>query len=97
MAIEREEEQEFLETLAWAITQWQYVEMELYRVFLGCIKPRNQAVVSAAFHAVINFNTRLAMTDAAAHIALHNLPELDEWKKLAKQAPQSARSFYGSP
>src|SRR5438270_620164 len=65
----RERQQAFMETLANAITQWQHVEMELFQIFAALVKSedgKNYPAVSAAFHSVVNFNTRLAMTHAAA-------------------------------
>ncbi len=78
----REQQLEFMETLAAAITQWQPVEMSLFGVFSALLGPAHYAIASAAFHAIINFNTRLAVVDAAAHVALAGKPELAEWTTL---------------
>jgi hypothetical protein len=87
MATIREKQIEFNEALAIAVTQWQHVELELYRIFLWCMNPANAAVASASFHAVINFNTRLAMTDAAAQIAMANeQTDLETWTTLRERA-----------
>ena len=73
---------ELLEALATAITQWQHVEMELYQIFERLLQCPKAEVTSGAFHAVINFSTRLGMTHAAAHIALRGTPHLATWKNL---------------
>jgi hypothetical protein len=70
-------------TLANAITQSQHVEMELFQIFAALVKSegaKNYVAVSAAFHSVVNFNTRLAMTHAAACAVLTGEP----FKNLAR-------------
>ena len=91
MPTDRENQIKFYETLALAITQWQHIELELYRIFLWCIHPEDPYVASAAFHTVINFNTRLQMTDAAAQIALDEDSELPSWEALRDSAAERSR------
>jgi hypothetical protein len=87
----REHQQAFLETLASAITQWQAVEIELFFIFSKLLRAENNSVASAAFHSVINFNTRLAMTHAAAQIALANNPALGAWNGLHGRCAKRAK------
>lgn len=87
----REHQQAFHEALAIAITQWQNVEAELFRTFAALVRSERYATISAVFHCIINFNTRLAMTDAAAHVALASTPFLDKWNNLHNRLGKRAK------
>src|SRR5690349_12368122 len=78
----REHQQAFLETLGHAITQWQAVEMELFRIFARLVRCERYNTASAAFHSVVNFGTRLDMTHAAALVELGDSPLLKTWNSL---------------
>jgi hypothetical protein len=87
-----EHERVFFETLGRAFGLWQYVEMQLFRVYTRLLRPDNAEVASAAFHSVINFNTRLGMTNAAAHVALAaGSPALSVWNALYNRAGRQAK------
>jgi hypothetical protein len=86
-----EQERVFFETLGRAFGLWQHVEMQLFRVYARLIRPDNAEVASAAFHSVINFNTRLGMTNAAAHVALAGKPALSVWNPLHNRAGRQAK------
>jgi hypothetical protein len=61
------EEQSFYAALGKAITQWQTVEEWLAIIFVsatGGMGPNGSALL-ASFHAIINFNSKVAMVEAA--------------------------------
>lgn len=61
-----EEEREFYAALGKAITQWQAIEEWLAMIFASAVgKQSADVTANAALHAVINFNTKLAMTSTA--------------------------------
>src|SRR5207253_11449373 len=86
-----EQERVFFEALGRAFGQWQHVEMQLFRVYARLIRPDNAEVAAAAFHSVINFNTRLGMTNSAAHVALADSPALSVWNPLYNRAGRQAK------
>ncbi len=86
-----EQERVFFEALGRAFGQWQHVEMQLFRVYARLIRPANAEVASAAFHSVINFNTRLGMTNAAAHLAVAGSAMLSTWNPLYNRAGRQAK------
>ena len=65
--------------------------MQLFRVSTRLVKPSNAEVASAAFHSVINFNVRLGMTNAAAHVTLAGDPLLPIWNPLYNRAGRQAK------
>jgi hypothetical protein len=86
-----EQERHFFEAVGRAFGQWQHVEMQLFRVYGRLVRPDHAEVASAAFHSVINFNTRLGMTNAAAHVALAGSPALSIWNPLYNRAGRQAK------
>jgi hypothetical protein len=65
--------------------------MALFRVFVHFSRSPTY-IASAIFHSVINFNIKLAMTDAAAQIALrHESALLAEWNNLQNQMGKRAK------
>ena len=66
----REEQLEFHDALAQAVIQWSMVEASLLEAFTRFIASTNANAVSAAFHAVINFNAKLEMINGAAAYTL---------------------------
>jgi hypothetical protein len=89
----RQRQQDFMETLANAITQWQHVEMELFQIFAALVKSedgKNYVAISAAFHSVVNFNTRLEMTHAAARAVLTAEP-FNIWLGLHKRMSERVK------
>jgi hypothetical protein len=86
-----ERERLFFEAVGRAFGQWQHVEMQLFRVYARLVRPDNAEVASAAFHSVINFNVRLGMTNAAAHVALAGGSALALWNPLYNRAGRQAK------
>jgi hypothetical protein len=86
-----EQERAFFEAVGRAFGQWQHVEVQLFRVYARLVRPDNGEVASAAFHSVINFNTRLGMTNAAAHVALAGTSSLSVWNPLYNRAGRQAK------
>jgi hypothetical protein len=70
--IDEVHEREFFESYGRVMLSWQSVELELFFVFLSIIRARDARyrIVSAAYHAVINFNTRLEMITESLKVAL---------------------------
>jgi len=62
-----------------AITNWQIVETTLASVFVASIYDAEAAVARAAFYAVIAFNSKLAMTNAAVITAKPEKDLLAKW------------------
>ena len=97
-----EEEKLFYGALGKAITQWQRVEEGLALIFSMAVSNNREMGVSAnaAFHAVLNFNSKLAMTASALEmIAFHSVfdrqpgtenPMLAEWSPLNNRARRRA-------
>ncbi len=75
----REHQQEFYETLARAISQWQHVEVALFELFCALTKIPDRTIASAVFFSPLNFNIKLKMVDSAAQFALMDSPLLEEW------------------
>ena len=71
----------FFEAYGRAVLSWQYVEHEMFLLFSALIRAPDPATASGAYHAVVNFRTRLSMINAAAQAALKALhPGLwDDW------------------
>ena len=84
-------EHAFMGALAGAITQWQIVELELYRVFSLLIRCEKPEVGSAVFHSFANFDMRLGMTHAAALIELKGCPLFGRWVDLHNRMRKRAR------
>jgi hypothetical protein len=81
----------FLELFAFTITGWQNVEVNLLLIYGYFINSRNGPAMAASFNAVVNFQTRLSMTDAAAQIACEGSPLLVEWDLLHKRLREQSR------
>jgi hypothetical protein len=61
--IVEKERQLLLAEIGQSITSWSFVETELYRIFHHCIGAPALNPSAAAFNAVENFRSKLAMTD----------------------------------
>jgi hypothetical protein len=91
-----EEIRAFYSAIGTAMTQWQCVEEQLAVIFCAVVSdhPRERTIANAAFHAVINFNTKLAMIDAAlATRAFMSAPDREtysEWRTLKNRAAKRA-------
>jgi hypothetical protein len=85
--IDEVHEREFFESYGRAMLSWQSVELELFFVFHSIIRARDARyrIVSAAYHAVINFNTRLEMITKSLKVALPDASLQEEWTKLRKK------------
>lgn len=82
---------EFLHALSAAILTWQKVEQNVFLIFNLLLGPhQNPNVLSAAYHSVVNLNSRLGMINAAAAVALAESPLLKDWEKLRKRIGQNA-------
>jgi len=74
-----------------AITQWQYVELELTQLFSILVNAKPSGVVSAVFSSVLNFNTKLKMVEAAAFVTLRDTPLFKECEEIQTRLEKKAR------
>jgi hypothetical protein len=79
------QQQEFFECLGRAISQWAYVEDQVYHTYRVIIDPGDWIASAAAYHSVINMKTRLDMIDAALSVSRHYKHRLSEWEKIRKK------------
>jgi hypothetical protein len=97
-----EEEKEFYMAIGKAITQWQEVEGKLAMIFSASMsgnqrtEKMHNAYANAAFHTVLNFETKLGMTNSAiemAHFSLGytDLKMLEAWHPLFNRASRRAK------
>lgn len=84
---------EFHAAIGAAIQRWTRVEMSLYLIFMELIRPpkRRQAAFSAAFHSIINFNSKLQMVDAAAAFSLEYRKDQKEWNAIVNSLGRLAK------
>lgn len=80
-----EEIHNFQAAVGKAITRWSRLEDDLMKVFVAAIRAPDNAPPAAAFFAVINFNTKLQMTEAALYAALGDQSIFKDWQKLRDQ------------
>lgn len=85
------ERQRFFASLGEAISQWAWVEYHLFHVYVRLVRPELFKAASAAFLAVINFNSKLAMVDAAASFALTKDEDIAEWTTLKNKLGRLAK------
>jgi hypothetical protein len=83
--IDEDHAREFLETFGRTFPQWQYIEASLFLTFSSLIRGRDHHVVSAAYHSVTGFRSRLGMIHDAINVALDGRDLLTEWKRLRKR------------
>ena len=74
-----------------AITQWQYVELELTQLFSILVNAKPSGVASAVFSSVLNFNTKLKMVEAAAFVTLRDTPLFKECEEIQTRLEKKAR------
>lgn len=77
-----------------ATTAWAAVEDQLANIFAYFVAGDGRSLTAkAAFHAAINFNTKLAMTDDGAELklALDN-ESLKKWRTLSSRASRKAKN-----
>src|SRR5690348_9523475 len=91
MTTERELE-EFYIAFAKAFLGWQHVEDVIFEFFAELFKGTNPDSLSAAFHAVITFDGRLAMVDEAFRVRVKDPMIVGEWKQLHKKIRKKATS-----
>ena len=87
---EHEIDPDLLLAHSFALVGWQFVETNIFFIFAHLIRSHNGRAMSAAYHSVINLNTRLDMIDSAAHVILAGKPLLDEWNRLLKRIKERA-------
>jgi hypothetical protein len=87
---ESDSEKLFFETFGRAILRWQFVESGLYMIYNDVIRGKSYEQVSASFHVVTSFSTRVDMTDAAMQYAL-SPEERREWNELRNKIKKGAQ------
>lgn len=89
------QQREFYEALGRAISQWAMVEDAIYHTFRTIIDPGDWVGAAAAFHAVINANTKLDMIDAAISVSKKHAARHDDWitlhNKIRKRSSRRAK------
>jgi hypothetical protein len=86
------QQQQFFEYLGRAVSQWAYVEDQVYHTYRVIIDPGDWVASAAAYHSVINMKTRLDMIDAALNVSRQYKDRFSEWGKIRKKIrDQSAR------
>lgn len=87
-----QQQREFYEILGRTISQWAYLEDQVYHTYRRIIDPGDWVAAAAAYHSILNMNTRLDMIDAGLAVSKKHKTHLPEWKKLRKKIrKQSAR------
>jgi hypothetical protein len=81
-----EEERLIVGALGKAITIWQMVEGALSEVFCNLIGARFREAANMAFFSILSFETKLAMTHAAARSAIGATPLWNEWTPIRNRA-----------
>jgi hypothetical protein len=90
--IDEHSEIAFRNEFAQAFIHWQFVESELFKIFSYLVASSQGGALTAAFHAVINFNSKVAMTDAAGQFLLPLRPLLLlEWNSLRNKLQRLAK------
>lgn len=86
-----EEVDEFYTALGQAISQWQHVEDQIYQIYAACLASENDPATAAAYHTVVNFQTRLQMTDAALRHTFRKGKIAAEWPKKRDMVRKKSR------
>ncbi len=81
---------EFYEALGRLIVSWQQVEIALADLF-ATLMQSDEFLSVKAHYSVMNFNTRLDMTDRVAELALHESDLKDDWGELHKRLKRYAK------
>lgn len=86
-------DKEFTEVFSNTFLSWQQVEAQLFLIFNTLLPTKNANLTSAAFHAVMNLDARLAMIGAVAEQQLRvAAPKLLEtWTELVDDTRSEAR------
>lgn len=85
---------EFYSALGMAIAQWAAVEHSLYELYTKLIQTKNLISLSASYHVVIGFGTKLRMVDYAykSQYPSYLYPDLyKEWKSLYTRIKKNSR------
>jgi hypothetical protein len=82
----------FQYAIANALMQWQFIERNIFRIFIESVDCRSTTYVAAAYHATINFNLKLRMTNEVLELRLMGDPLLEEWKTLKSRLEKRAKS-----
>ena len=74
-----------LASIGAATSTWQMVEFGLYQIYEYLLAPSQKRVAAAIFYAVVAFQGRLNMVDAAMAERFPDNPLLEGWQKLSKK------------
>src|SRR5208282_1097349 len=81
--VDQEHFTEFMTVYAQICLAWQLVEQNIYFILCSLVKSAAPTpVVSAVYHSIINFNTRLDAVDASMKMAFRGNAKLQEWEEL---------------
>lgn len=79
------QEKEFFELIGRAISQWSSFEITIWHIYARLTLPGDVIPASAAFHAIMNANTRLDMISAALRANHTDKVHSPAWEKLRKK------------
>ncbi len=82
---------EFFAALGEAISSWYWVELRLFYMISRLLGFKDIKAAGAAFSAVINFNARLSMVDAAFQTKTQDEGLHADWNRLQKRLKKHAR------
>ena len=80
-----QQQREFYELMGRAISQWAYLEDQVYHTYRKIINPGDLVAAATAYHSILNMNTRLDMIDAGLAVSKKYKSHLPEWEKLRKK------------
>ena len=87
------EEPAFYSALGQALAQWASVEHSLFELYCVAVQSHksNYAALSASYHVVSGFRTRLEMVDYALKFFLKKDSDISKWKSLKDRARKKSR------
>jgi hypothetical protein len=90
--VEEQHAKESFEAYGRALLGWQYVEQELFLIFNSLVRGRDHHIVSAVYHAIASFNSKLEMITDAMQVAFPETHLFAEWKRLRKTISDRAKN-----
>ena len=84
------QQREFYELLGRTISTWTMVEDQIYHTCRVVIDARDWVAFAAAYHAVVNMNTRLEMIEAAISCSTKHNQHLEAWTILQRKIRRHA-------
>lgn len=87
-----QEQVELYATLGLAITQWAHVEQSLLKVYWHAMGEPDNDSAAACFYTIMNFNSKVAITDAALQVKHGgNEATISRWKNIQNKLLKRAK------